>query len=140
MTIKKTGSPVWLGFFLALTVSLGAVILNFAINFLLGYLGGAFPALDSFLYYSYAGMLSSSIIALIVIALLTYHQIKYVTSRYTVTNASKTFQYAMLFFVLLGVPFYVYDYLNGFVWFPEDYVFEVLSILIFGFFVNKYVK
>ncbi|GEM_PF-1171631 len=134
---KKQASVWWVGFFLAVTAAILASILAFVLAVALGILASFIPAVDWLFFTEWGGHVMT-LIGLAILWGATAYQAGFTRNRYVIADYGKAVVKATIVFVIIGVLFALYDWSGGYVWGWQDYLAEVLTLVVFYLAAKKY--
>lgn len=134
---KKQASVWWVGFFLAATVLIVSSLLGLALMIVLGLISSFLPVID-WLIYTESGAYVMTVIGFVILAFATAYQSVFTRKRYSITDFGKAVQYATGIYVVILLLFMGYDWWTGHspVW--QDYVIDIIGIIIFYVVTKKY--
>lgn len=134
---KKQASVWWVGFFLAATVLIVSSLLGLALMIVLGLISSFLPVID-WLIYTESGAYVMTVIGFVILAFATAYQSVFTRKRYSITDFGKAVQYATGIYVVILLLFMGYDWWTGYspVW--QDYVIDIIGIIIFYVVTKKY--
>lgn len=134
---KKSASPGWIAFALAITSSLFTGLVLFVLLWIVGMI---FPNVPyETIMASPFGLLAFSLLTYVVLWFCTASQAKFVRERYLIASYPTIVIYAVIAFVVLDVLTFGIGWWQGYVWGWQDYVGSLVSLAVFYFSAKRHV-